>query len=394
MTPDEVAQIEQTMPGFSGMTPAQQENIVTKLRLRQAASMVQPKKPTVTDQAIGTLPTVGTVAATNALTGGSAASGAGALTTPTVIGASRVPATVAPTGTWSLGGIGSAGNGFLPGAGALGAYDLISNDRRGARGILQGAASGAAMGSYFGAPGAIVGGAIGTGVGVAKTLEGGKSKDQQGRDKNRKSLQELGLYDKDFNITLSDGTKVNMGGDGSIKNYNVDFNKQGIGDVVALVNPLAFLVANGDQKRANDLAGELTNAIYSSKDPRAEAKRIYESLGVTLSAANEGIDKLGVDDDTKKVFKGTLASLGISDGASQPQQGNSNAGAYAALSKLLRNQPQPQMPKVDTGAQTRSALLRSMLADSTRPIAYPSQGQQPNIPNQNLNSTLNRIIGL
>lgn len=67
-------------------------------------------------------------------------------------------------GAFSLSGIGSAGNGILPLAGAAGIYDLYKTNR-GARsrkkGALQGAASGAALGSYFGPVGIGVGAVAG-----------------------------------------------------------------------------------------------------------------------------------------------------------------------------------------------------------------------------------------
>lgn len=81
-----------------------------------------------------------------------------------VLAASETP------GAFSMSGIGSAGNAILPLAGAMGAYDLFANNRKGARGALQGAASGAAMGSYFGVPGALIGGGLGLGAGLVSGM--------------------------------------------------------------------------------------------------------------------------------------------------------------------------------------------------------------------------------
>lgn len=80
---------------------------------------------------------------------------------------------IAPTatpGTFSLSGFGTAGNGLLPAAGAIGAYDLLKNQRTGKRGYLQGAASGAAMGSFFGPLGAGIGAALGLAAGGANEM--------------------------------------------------------------------------------------------------------------------------------------------------------------------------------------------------------------------------------
>lgn len=98
------------------------------------------------------------------------------LPTAGMLGAEGVPAfsasapgaltPAASSGTFSLGGIGGAGNAILPLAGAAGMYDLFANKREGGRGLLQGAASGAAMGSYFGPWGAGIGGLVGLGAGL------------------------------------------------------------------------------------------------------------------------------------------------------------------------------------------------------------------------------------
>lgn len=123
--------------------------------------------------------------------GGSGGGGASSLTQPmtipagaeippgfTGVGTSSTGGTIiAPGGTaattsgpFSLSGIGSAGNAYLPALGAIGTYDLLKNNRQGKRGYLQGAASGAAMGSYFGPWGALIGGGVGLGMAGANEL--------------------------------------------------------------------------------------------------------------------------------------------------------------------------------------------------------------------------------
>ena len=90
-------------------------------------------------------------------------------------------------GAFDLGGIGSAGNAYLPAIGAIGAADVLLNDRGPARGAIQGGLSGAAIGSYFGPPGAIVGGVAGGTIGLAKGLLGGHvtTGEQQAKNWNR-----------------------------------------------------------------------------------------------------------------------------------------------------------------------------------------------------------------
>lgn len=101
----------------------------------------------------------------------------------------------APTAAsgFDLAGIGSAGNYYLPAAGAIGTFDLLKNQRTGGRGYLQGAASGAAMGSYFGPWGAVIGAGAGLGMAGANELfDTNKFKTEGNR------LQ--GLLDKGVNI--------------------------------------------------------------------------------------------------------------------------------------------------------------------------------------------------
>lgn len=128
---------------------------------------------------------------TGAVQVGTAEGGGALMSDGTIVGAAT------EGGTFSLSGIGSAGNGILPAAGAVGAYDLARRDfkKNGAgylRGIGQGAASGAAIGSYFGAPGAGIGAGIGGLIGLGKVAFGHKStKDYQAE--RRKALIEQGV---------------------------------------------------------------------------------------------------------------------------------------------------------------------------------------------------------
>lgn len=116
------------------------------------------------------------------------------------LGLGQAPA--AP-GAFSLSGIGSAGNAFLPAAGALGLYDVLSKKRTDTRGFLQGAASGAAMGSFFGpigtGVGAVLGGLSSPVMGALDTNRWKKEWDRRGklgmdvsdRPTSGRSLEEL-----------------------------------------------------------------------------------------------------------------------------------------------------------------------------------------------------------
>lgn len=102
-------------------------------------------------------------------TGTEAGAGGNGLFTP-ISGGGESVTSAAPGGAFDISGFGSAGNAYLPALGAIGAFDLLKNNRIGKRGYLQGAASGAAMGSYFGPWGALIGGGVGLGMGGANEL--------------------------------------------------------------------------------------------------------------------------------------------------------------------------------------------------------------------------------
>jgi len=117
-------------------------------------------------------------------------------------------------------------------AGAYGAYKtaemtggMAAGKQRDVNATASGAMAGASIGTAI-LPG--VGTAIGAGVGALAGYAGSKFGSSKGkaqfmRDNIRKSLQEGGLLDEKFQGTLADGSKVNMGQDGSyLKWKNID----------------------------------------------------------------------------------------------------------------------------------------------------------------------------
>lgn len=251
-------------------------------------------------------------------------------------------------------------------------------------------------------------------TGLGKNIFGGKSKDQLGRDSYREALQKAGVYDDKFNLTLSDGTQVNMGLDGSVKNYNVNFDEKGIGDIVSLVNPFAYILTGGDVKKATDLAGELTNAIKASKDPAAEIRRLYEQVGLTKESAAQAISDLKLDDQTKAIFVDSVNRSGLAAGAPQQQTSAGSSSAASAFAAKIRadsaaaRAAQAQAAKVAEASQKHSyrmGLLGDLQEQNKAPVPFPTvaaaqQKAMPNIaPKQNslkdsrFNTTLNKIIG-
>lgn len=204
-------------------------------------------------------------------------------------------------GPETAGMVGSGLGTALPVAGgALGAYGLYNNLTDNQKDPLGGAASGAALGasvgSFFPGVGTLVGAGVGALAGGAAGMTGGdKGKDQLGRDQVRAGLKDAGVIDDKYNLTLADGSKFDIGADGSIQNYNVDFEKDGVGNIVAAANPLAALITAGNPKLRSDFAGYFANAAMSSGDTLENIKKFYADAGFDHAKAYAGINKLVED---------------------------------------------------------------------------------------------------
>lgn len=160
-----------------------------KEQYQQQGLVEQQKEPSLAQGLIPIAATLGTATLAQegakalpgllGLGGGEAAKSVAQKAATSALGTDPAPAIQAATsggsGAFSLGGIGSAGNAILPAAGLLGAGDLLINQRKGARGVVQGAGSGAAIGSYFGPAGAGIGAGIGGLIGLGNSLLARKS---------------------------------------------------------------------------------------------------------------------------------------------------------------------------------------------------------------------------
>ena len=210
---------------------------------------------------------------------------------------------------------------YLPMVGAaIGAYTLYQMGQRWgegrrdttsvvsntAGGALAGAAVGNQVGGYYGAA---VGAVVGAIYGFASTyIRAGKHKDQLARDAVRGSLQELKLIDDDYQITLADGSKWDMGKDGGKRDqadgtnrrpYEVNFENPLAAEAVSLANPLATILVGGNEKLTSDFAGYLANAAMSNaksgEDVLNNIMAFYKQLNVGAAEMLDGIEKLKAD---------------------------------------------------------------------------------------------------
>lgn len=205
--------------------------------------------------------------------------------------------TAAPAATADTGLLSTIGTYALPAAGlaaaGYGGYKLMNRNKWDDKneweyGARNGAITGAGIGTMIlPGVGTAIGGAIGgLGGGLAAQLGGGKGRDQIQRDTIRRNMKNMGLIDDAYNLTLANGGKYDIGKDGSIKNYNVDFSRQGIGNTVAALNPLSMIINQGDTgKRRSDLTGYYTNAAMSGGDANANVRKFYSDAGLDHDTA-------------------------------------------------------------------------------------------------------------
>ncbi|MFN8391950.1 MAG: hypothetical protein U0136_16795 [Bdellovibrionota bacterium] len=171
----------------------------------------------------------------------------------------------------------------------------------------QGVAAGAYIGSVVPGIGTVIGGLVGGAVGgLVGLIHIGKHPDQLSRDRLRGFLQQTGLIDKSFTVGLSDGTRFDIGKDGSYRTansdgtmrraYETDFSNPLTAQVVAWVDPLAAALTSGNDKLKTDLAGYLANAALSNASSIGDAKQnvmgFYSQLGIDMEKATRAVDVL------------------------------------------------------------------------------------------------------
>jgi len=211
------------------------------------------------------------------------------------------------------GNIGATAGKIMGAAGAAySVYNIADNWGRGNMSPVDGAINGASAGAYIGsmifpgvgtAVGAVVGGVVGAIGGIVKV---GKHPDQKMRDQVRHAMQDAGMLDKDWNLTLANGAKFDIGRDGHKKIdsvdgsqravYQLDFNHPLVGEAIGMANPLAKLLTGGDEKLSADFVGYFVNAALSNantlEDARANMAAIFQSFQMAPEQAAAGLEAL------------------------------------------------------------------------------------------------------
>lgn len=202
-----------------------------------------------------------------------------------------------------------------------------------------------------------------------KMFGSGKDGDQLARDSVRSSLLEKGFIDKDYNLSLLNGTKFDIGKDGGDPQYNVDFARPNAAQAVAWVNPLAALITGGDKKLTSDFAGYLANAAYSddAKTLRDNISNLYQKYGIAPDQLDEFMDGLAaqgtITPDEAAIHKANVDSLTRLDD-------------YGVIGK------QPSAPQPSTPAPPQETDIQVQQKDPGRSAPPP---QAPPPPPKNLN---------
>lgn len=126
-----------------------------------------------------------------------------------------------------------------------------------------------------------------------------KGKEQVMRDVIRKGLQGLQVADDNFDVTLADGSKYNIGADGKNKILNLDGTERHPYDT-DLSNPLAvetqfklrpfveeLLGVDASEKQKGDLIGMLNNAVTSNATNADDVQRNIDAIASRAKAANQ-----------------------------------------------------------------------------------------------------------
>jgi hypothetical protein len=182
-------------------------------------------------------------------------------------------------------------------------YEIFGGRLNSVDGAMQGMATGAYIGSMFGAGpgtaiGAVVGGLGGLISGMLK--KSGKPIEQKERDLIRKQLQSVGILDSNWQITLANGLKFDLGKDGGAKLRNLDGGQRSYKEfdlsnpltqaVAKFIYPLAQKITSGHERLSLEFTAYLTNAVNSNSESIEQSllniKEIYSQFGLSFNPEN------------------------------------------------------------------------------------------------------------
>lgn len=219
--------------------------------------------------------------------------------------------------------------------------------------MTAGAIAGTEAGIWGGPYGALIGAAVGAALGAAGVSLGGSGKtaDAVARDYMRGALQEYGLVDGAYSLTLANGEKFGIGKEdrAELKNqgttntlnddkdinqsvalgtraaYQTDATREDTGATIGRLDPLADILVTGNAKRRAELTGYMANAAQSSGDIDANINKFYSDAGIDADSAynattllyNEG----KIDKDRAQAYYAAIDNqFGVAPGTTRPDR--------------------------------------------------------------------------
>lgn len=239
-------------------------------------------------------------------------------------------------------------------------------------------------------------------------IGGGKGKDQTGRDQIRGNLQSGGLLDDNYNITLADGSKFNIGQDGGAKLTNTDGSTRPVyntdpgnplaTNAIAWANPLAEMLTGGDPKKRSDFAGYFANAALSNakneNDVKANIQAFYQNSGLTKEGAQAQLQSLlsagKIDQQTSDVYQASINQMNLpSEGGSQM---DAATGKTVDFNGLLSNALNGINSQAQAAAKKQNIVnLKIQNANRTAPVPVNTGPVRTGV--QNLDNILQGVLG-
>ncbi len=326
----------------------------------------QQKQPSQIGQVVKPLGSALIGAGLKGLGGGSAAASTGGATTAGTASAAGAAAGAAAEGGSLLGGVGLGGIA----AGGYTGYQQIKGAQNALKGKDMSMPEKVALAlPTFGT--SLVWDNLKDGAGVF----GGKSKEQQARDKVRENLQQLGFFGEnkdDWTLDNPDGTGFDVGKDGGARYndrryYELDMNSPNAlqGDAIGAVNPLGYLITGGNEKLATQFAGYFTNTIMQGDGAN--------NSDILISNALDKYKKAGFDTPEK-------AHAGIDDlvkaGKLDPEKAAAfHNGINAVFGSIPKQTSSSAMRNINNQVSRRSGVDRRRRSSNV----YQAQTYAPNV---------------
>lgn len=159
---------------------------------------------------------------------------------------------------------------------------------------------------------------------VRKYFGSTKGKDQLARDEVRGEAQKSGWLDSNFQAPINDNLTLDLGKDGGFQYtnkagesrpvYNVDTSDPNSAQAVGWIQPLAAVLAKGDEKLTSDFTAELLNEITkdgtdSLDEIRKRVVQTYNHFQLKPSIVASAVTAMKLDPNRKDAYLAAIENL-------------------------------------------------------------------------------------